>query len=181
MPGVLLAQNYIVMLERLEEIKAAIPKSVHTNPVQIDDEGYLWEITYESFDKKSADFHFAPISLACSGVQKGKLRGRNFDWFYGFDTTWVVHTKKGGERTREVTGIAFLGGVTNRMMIDGYHGEGLEYLPYRMVDGINEVTQVSTQANPPFMHSGMFTNCGADTERGLTELQQIPSDWGGLV
>lgn len=150
MTGLLLTHNYIAMMERLEEIKAAIPKSVHSDPVQIDDEGYLWEITYESFDKKSADFHFAPISFGCSGVQKGKLRGRNFDWFYGFDTTWVVHTKKGGERTREVTGIAFLGGVTNRMMIDGYRGEGLEYLPYRMVDGINDMgLMIQTNVAPP--------------------------------
>lgn len=40
--------------------------------------------------------------------------------------------------------------------------------------------QASTQANPPQYHTDVFTNCGVDTEMGLAELQQIPTNWGGL-
>ena len=39
--------------------------------------------------------------------------------------------------------------------------------------------QASTQANPPYMYYGAFTNCGRDTVTGAAELAQIPSSWGG--
>lgn len=39
---------------------------------------------------------------------------------------------------------------------------------------------VSQQATPPTIHSGMFSNCGANTTNGLSELRQIPGNWGGL-
>lgn len=38
---------------------------------------------------------------------------------------------------------------------------------------------VSQQASPPANHTGMFTDCGANTANGLVELKQIPGDWGG--
>lgn len=38
---------------------------------------------------------------------------------------------------------------------------------------------VSQQVSPPANHTGMFTDCGANTTNGLAELKQIPADWGG--
>ena len=38
-------------------------------------------------------------------------------------------------------------------------------------------TQMSTQTNPPYKHSGTFYNCGSNTTTGAAELAQIPSDW----
>lgn len=37
--------------------------------------------------------------------------------------------------------------------------------------------QASTQANPPISHDHTFTNCGASTQTGKAELEQIPDDW----
>ena len=37
--------------------------------------------------------------------------------------------------------------------------------------------QASTQANPPWSHSGTFRDCGRDTVSGAAELAQIPSGW----
>jgi surface protein len=39
--------------------------------------------------------------------------------------------------------------------------------------------QASTQATPPYNHSGCFADCGRDTVTGAAELAQIPQDWGG--
>lgn len=39
--------------------------------------------------------------------------------------------------------------------------------------------QVSTQANPPSLHSLTFYQCGKNTQTGAAELAQIPSSWGG--
>ena len=39
--------------------------------------------------------------------------------------------------------------------------------------------QASTQATPPSVYEGTFTNCGRDTVSGAAELAQIPSSWGG--
>lgn len=59
----------------------------------------------------------------------------------------------------------------------------------RMFSGCRAVTggalalyqQASTQPNVPQYHSGAFSNCGANTTTGQTELAQIPSDWGGTM
>ena len=37
--------------------------------------------------------------------------------------------------------------------------------------------QASTQANPPISHEKTFTSCGAITQTGKAELEQIPDDW----
>lgn len=37
--------------------------------------------------------------------------------------------------------------------------------------------QMSTQTNPPTLHSRCFNNCGIYTQTGAAELAQIPSDW----
>lgn len=37
--------------------------------------------------------------------------------------------------------------------------------------------QLSTQANPPTLHTGTFYDCGELTTTGAAELAQIPSDW----
>lgn len=39
--------------------------------------------------------------------------------------------------------------------------------------------QLSTQAYPPQYHESTFENCGANTQTGLAELNQIPTSWGG--
>lgn len=39
--------------------------------------------------------------------------------------------------------------------------------------------QASSQATPPSRHTGTFRYCGASTVSGHTELDQIPSSWGG--
>lgn len=41
--------------------------------------------------------------------------------------------------------------------------------------------QASTQANVPYNHSEMFSNCGSYTETGVAELAQIPQSWGGTA
>ena len=41
--------------------------------------------------------------------------------------------------------------------------------------------QVSTQAVPPSAHYNTFTDCGKNTETGMEELAQIPTDWGGTM
>lgn len=40
--------------------------------------------------------------------------------------------------------------------------------------------QASSQATPPTDHTNTFSNCGIGTTTGLDELDQIPTDWGGL-
>lgn len=37
--------------------------------------------------------------------------------------------------------------------------------------------QMSTQTNPPTLHSGCFNRCGINSTTGSEELAQIGSDW----
>lgn len=41
--------------------------------------------------------------------------------------------------------------------------------------------QASTKEIPLTSHSNTFTDCGVGTPTGLSELQQIPTSWGGLA
>lgn len=41
--------------------------------------------------------------------------------------------------------------------------------------------QMSTQTTPPATYTNCFADCGVDTVTGLSELEQIPSSWGGIA
>ena len=41
--------------------------------------------------------------------------------------------------------------------------------------------QLITQTNPPYSHSGCFSNCGSYSQTGRDELAQIPTSWGGTA
>jgi hypothetical protein len=42
-------------------------------------------------------------------------------------------------------------------------------------------TEMSTQTNPPAIHTDAFSNCGTNTTTGAAELAQIPASWGGTA
>lgn len=74
--------------------------------------------------------------------------------------------------------------LTSIPLFDTSSVENMDYILYECVNvesgALALYQQASTRADE-ISHSGAFCNCGADTESGLAELQQIPVSWGGLA
>lgn len=92
----------------------------------------LYEITFT--DYFNWDVITAPevSDFACSAVQNGKYRGRNYDWTYADTDLCIVHTASLGKRHASV-GVADLSFIANKdRSVDP------EKIPFVTVDGIND-------------------------------------------
>lgn len=100
-------------------------------PVPIADN--LYEITYtEDFDW--GDTVTPELSgFACSAVQNGQFRGRNYDWYYADTDLCVVHTAVSDKRPHASVGVADMSFLQKD---DG----SCDYsrIPFVTVDGIND-------------------------------------------
>lgn len=100
---------------------------------------YLYSISYSNIDYKDAIKHFESLtsenSGACSFIREGNKIGRNFDWTINNQVEFLVKTQNTGKHY-SVTGIVSIEGITTNN-IDEY-SEDFKYLPFRLLDGINE-------------------------------------------
>lgn len=103
---------------------------------------YLYSVGYDLLDYSKAYSYFdkdidIPTPGACSAVRKGKLYGRNFDWYYSNQAEFIVRTNKSSTHYATI-GVA--GGFSK--LTDEYvsrvHMDDLYYiLPFQLQDGIN--------------------------------------------
>lgn len=103
---------------------------------------FLYSVSYDALDYEKAYRYFEkdadiPTPGACSAVRKGKLYGRNFDWYYSNQAEFIVRTS-GDSSHFETLGIA--GGFSK--LTDEYVSketvDDLYYiLPFQLQDGIN--------------------------------------------
>ncbi|MDO4939366.1 MAG: hypothetical protein Q4E54_05325 [Lachnospiraceae bacterium] len=113
----------------------------------------LYEIKYtEDFDWKIAGV--TDISgFACSGVQNGKYRGRNYDWTYADTDLCIVHSAVSKNRPHASVGVADISFLAND---DGSYD--YSRLPFVTVDGINDAG-VCIQVNVmPFGENGKLNH-----------------------
>lgn len=72
--------------------------------------------------------------FACSGVQNGKFRGRNYDWYYDDTDLCIVQSKKTANRKHASVGVSDLSFLKK----DEKGHYDLEKIPLVTVDGIND-------------------------------------------
>lgn len=92
-------------------------------------EDFLYELKMDGYTENT-DISYninKPASFACSGVRKGDFHGRNFDFFYNFAPTYIVHVN------RTLDNKKFIGVVNNNTNV-----KEKRMLPNIMQDGINE-------------------------------------------
>lgn len=134
---------------------------------KIGDHLYEYTLTDDTYWEKSETD--VPIILnktfGCSGVQNGKYRGRNYDWYYGNSDLCVVKSPKTEKRKHASVGIcdcSFIALDEN----GNYDISKIDYegIPFTTVDGINDAgvcIQVNvlpygenfTEENPNFYHT----------------------------
>ena len=121
---------------------------------------HLYEVTYtEDFDWGVEITPTEDATFACSGVQNGQYRGRNYDWYYADTDLCVVHTTVTEKREHASVGVADLSFIAEE---DGSVDPAR--VPFVTVDGINDAG-VCIQVN--VMTAG---------EAGSTELKTETTD-----
>lgn len=101
---------------------------------------YLYHIEYDYVDDEAAtDFfmnRYSPSAVACSSIRKGRLYGRNYDWYYDNKASFIVSRNAVGGKFASI-GIAD-SLIDNDVAASGVYNELYDYLLYATTDGINE-------------------------------------------
>lgn len=101
---------------------------------------YLYEVWYNSIDYESGLRHGADPNThfggACSSISKGNWFGRNFDWFYSNEATFVIHTPAYAGRYASV-GVARMSQLTKQVADTKKLNSYYKALPCFMMDGTN--------------------------------------------
>ena len=105
---------------------------------------HLYEYTLEDdsyFDAvgNNTNDNIAESTFGCSGVQNGKYRGRNYDWFYSESDICVVHALKTEKRKHASVGISDFSFIATDES-GNYDISKLNYssIPIATVDGVND-------------------------------------------
>lgn len=93
---------------------------------------YLYEAWAGALDYDYASKYFqthdAPAEGACSAVKAGQLFGRNFDWYYNREATYVIHTRTTAVRHASLS----VASRVNPKTLDR------KVLPFLAKDGMND-------------------------------------------
>ncbi|MDO4493954.1 MAG: hypothetical protein Q4C53_08740 [Clostridia bacterium] len=104
---------------------------------------YLYEVTYDGYEKyeEPAQAFFSEVyrtgAVACSSVQNGRIRGRNYDWYLNDNPALIVHVPAAEGRHASI-GVARTKGLNCEALEQNQDAAVLELLPYGTLDGIND-------------------------------------------
>lgn len=123
---------------------------------------HLYESNIESVDyelgKKFLEKEFGTFDkFACTSVRNGNFYGRNFDWYYNNDVSFLVRTegKNGRYKTIGMAGGIGISKLNSEFVDSGQYSELYDIMPNLLLDGINE--------------KGVFCNINVTTnEKGIT-------------
>ncbi|MDO4493579.1 MAG: hypothetical protein Q4C53_06815 [Clostridia bacterium] len=110
----------------------------HSAFVKVTD--YLYEVTYDSYEDKYEYAREALVNFqpgACSSVQNGMIRGRNYDWVYDEAPCFVIHVPAAEGRHASV-GVATPMALSPAVVDSGEEPLPLDILPYMTLDGMND-------------------------------------------
>lgn len=105
---------------------------------------YLYSIRYGVIDYKFANGYFRKnygkgLDLGrCSSVRSGMWYGRNLDWYYADQVSFVVRVPSTDKRYASVGVATTLPKMTKEFVESGRYDDVWKILPFQVVDAINE-------------------------------------------
>ncbi len=174
---------------------------------------YLYEYTAEGYSTEAPSellFDDGPVPIfGCSAVRNGNFYGRNLDFNINEICEFVVRTVATETRPHASIGVAntcFLN-ITNDMVAAGLSEEHLKYIPWMMMDGINDaglvcninVVNAADIKEHPHTHTNegapqimvmqliraLLDNCGSVEEAKTFiknhDIMPIPTTWDGHI
>lgn len=121
---------------------------------------YAYEARYDSIDYRYANARMDEPTGYCSSVRNGNFYGRNLDWTYDNKVSFVIHTKRnnGHYATLGVGGL--VGSLTKEFVESGAWSDDYLFLPFCMLDGINECGVFCNTNVAPLGESSTFVPTG---------------------
>ena len=103
---------------------------------------FLYELTYNSLDYDYAikyfNTHPEPVNGSCSAMRQGNFVGRNYDWKYDNEPSFIVKTPN-CQGHKAVIGTAGNLPELSRKVVENRTDTPLyKVIPFRLLDGINE-------------------------------------------
>ena len=100
---------------------------------------YMYSIQCGNYNYAIAEkmMGLGAVRPGCSAVRNGSIAGRNFDWYLSEDAEFVVTTPGDDERYATM-GVAALTGIDCANVERGEYNLLYEFLPFYLVDGVNE-------------------------------------------
>lgn len=103
---------------------------------------FLYEIEVKNLDYNYAYNYFKENEVesggACSSVRVGNIYGRNYDWTYNDDATFIVRTPHTKEHYAVIGVTGSISGFTDEFVKSREQIEEYKIVPFRIVDGVNE-------------------------------------------
>ena len=103
---------------------------------------YLYDIDYETLDYGYAAEHIDGVGASeaggCSVLRVGNIIGRKFDWHDDYRATFIVRTKNSKGRYASV-GAGGIDELTVQAVDARDISDAYKLLPFRVVDGVNEM------------------------------------------
>lgn len=116
---------------------------VNGNPVKETD--YLYKLTYTTVNYKAGEEYTKHYKLngGCSSIRKGNLYGRNFDWLYNNNCSFIIEVKGNEDRHASIGVSGHLRGLDKDFCSGMKWSDLYEILPSLTVDGINDAGVVA--------------------------------------
>lgn len=111
---------------------------------------FLFEIWYKDLDYNAANSffhdnykynggeHSDASHGGCSSIRCGNFFGRNLDWYYSNLAEFIVHTPHENGRFASISMGGNSPGLTNDFVESGEDSTRYQFMPFSVIDGINE-------------------------------------------
>lgn len=104
-------------------------------------EEFLYETSYHELNYSYAYDYFLRNNQVnvglCTAVRSGNFYGRNFDWLYNNDVSFVVKTAANNDRLSTIGISGSVKGLTKEFVESEKYSDSYKILPFLIVDGIN--------------------------------------------
>lgn len=136
---------------------------------------FLYEITYDDIDYEFGKQYMKEELLdsgKCTAVRKGNFYGRNFDWYYDNEVSFVVHMNHTRNRYASI-GVACSSRLTRDIVENHKDNDYYKVLPFLTVDGINEWGLVCNDNVIPIGDLGYVTGTNPSAKETMPDIMLV--------
>lgn len=147
----------------------SMKKNAYKSITKVED--YFYETEYNELDYEGAIEFFKTYygeKASCSAVRKDNVYGRNYDWYYDDKCSFLVKTKKSDEHLSVIGMSGSVPSLTKSLVEAGEYSEMFRFMPFLLLDGINEKGVIASINVVPKGDKGITTGTTPKIEKRET-------------